>query len=177
MHWSHDFLEERHPLSCLRIFICLFHFLFKLKKHFFHPLWFMSPLIAFLVGVLFSIVGLCPFLKKIFFLVDFICYVVVFLCCDWMCFLFFSLHCTTKSLLIVTVGFVVCMTCGCLILCSFFIISAGVFYLLHLFGFCIHRTFRCVYLCRFHSFFFLFFFKHFTFPVCVQVLVFHAHHY
>lgn len=110
---------------------------------------------------LFSIVGIRPF--SFFFLFDFICRAVVNLPCGRMCFVFFSLHSTTKSLLIVTVGFVVCMTCGCLILPSFFIICARAFDLWRLSGcFCIHRTSFCVHLCSF----LFFFFKVFTAPVC-----------
>lgn len=114
---------------------------------------------------LFSIVGIRPF--SFFFLFDFICRAVVNLPCGRMCFVFFSLHSTTKSLLIVTVGFVVCMTCGCLILPSFFIICAWAFDLWRLSGcFCIYRTSSCVHLCSF-----LFFFLSF-YSSCLRVLVF-----
>lgn len=60
MHWSHDFLVQRHPLSCLSIFIYCFMCLQK-KTHLFHLLWFTSALIALCVGAFVFYCGYSPF--------------------------------------------------------------------------------------------------------------------
>lgn len=120
MQWAHDFLEEHHPLSCLRIFYHVFFFLTEKNLSLW---WFMSLWIVFWMVALVFLLWVCPFS---FFLLEFDlpCVFVSVVSEDE--FLGLSHHCMTKSLLIVTVGFEIHTTCGCSILSSFFfIISVG----------------------------------------------------